>query len=128
MKLLLESSNDGGLDVPYSSNNFPLHLACLGSNYEVAQFLLRRGASAVSLPNGDGKLPLHLLCEAETEKECETDDGDNDTSDNETDGSDDIEYVETMMMMLLVNPAIVSSFSPLPPDTILRSGSVWKRS
>ena len=126
VKLFVELSNEGALDVQDGNSNFPLHLACLGKDYKVAQFLLRRGASAVSKPNGDGKQPLHLLCEAETEKECEAEDGDSGASDNKTDGSD-CDYVETVMMLLLANPEIVLSFTPLPPDTILRSGSVWKR-
>ena len=128
VKFFVESSNEGALDVQDGNSNYPLHLACLGKDYKVAQFLLRRGASAVSIPNGDGKQPLHLLCEAETEKECEAEDGDSGASDNEIDGSDcDTDYVETVMMLLLANPEIVLSFTPLPPDTILRSGSVWKR-
>ena len=117
VKLFVDSSSNEVLDIQDGSNNYPLHLACLGSNYEVVQFLLRRGTSAVS-QNGDGKQPLHLLCEAETDKEDDV--SEEDESVEETD------YVATVFMLLKASPEIVSSFSPLI-DTVLRSGGVWKR-
>ena len=108
---LLAESYDGGLELVDGNNNYPLHHACLGSNYEAVQYLLERGK--VSERNGDGKLPLHLLCEAE--------------EDNEAD-SESTSYVETMMMLLLACPETVSGFFTLPPnETWLRSGRRWKR-
>ena len=154
VKLFVDSSSDEVLDVQDGNMNYPLHLACLGKDYKLVQFLLKKGTSVVSKLNGEGKLPLHLLCE-EVDNNYETDDEDsgeeksddedeiNSNSDRESDKEDntdnsgdseseysyseDIECVETMMMLLLANPEIVSSFTPLLPETELVFGNVSKR-
>jgi len=157
VKLFVDSSSDEVLDVQDGNMNYPLHLACLGKDYKVVQFLLKKSTSVVSKLNGDGKLPLYLLCE-EVDNDYETDDEESDSEeeknedeksgsdkeyrtdnsnynpeegdrerDSESEYSEDIECVETMMMLLLANPEIVSSFTPLLPETELVSGSVSKR-
>ena len=92
---LLTESYACGLDISDGSNNYPLHHACLGSNYEVVKYLLKRG-TVVSERNDDGKLPLHLLCEAEE---------DNKANDNESTC-----YVETIMLLLQACPDMVLGF------------------
>ena len=90
---LLTESYAGGLDISDCNNNYPLHHACLGSNYEVVKYLLKRG-TIVSEKNVDGKLPLHLLCEAE--------------EDNEANNNGSTSYVETIMLLLQACPEMVS--------------------
>jgi len=89
VKLFIESSNDEALNIQDGNKNYPLHLACLGKDYKVVQYLLLKGTSVVSKLNGEGKLPLHLLCE-EVDNDYETDDEESDSGEEESEGEDEI--------------------------------------
>ena len=75
-----------------------VHYACRGGNFEVVKYLLTNHASLVSSAeiNGNGDLPLHLLCKAGKYK---------------VDSEDyiylDTMYIETIWLMLLANPEAV---------------------
>lgn len=62
VKYLVESDRNS-LNVRDSSGNSPLHYACLGANFGVVEYLLNVPADCTEV-NDEGKLPLHLLCEA----------------------------------------------------------------
>jgi len=72
-----------------------LHYACRGGNCEVVKYLITNHASLVSSAevNGNGELPIHLLCEAgKDEVDCNS-----------------AKYIETIWLMLLSNPEAVMS-------------------
>ena len=72
-----------------------LHYACRGGNLEVVKYLLDNHTPLVASVevNGNGELPLHLLCEAGKDKI----------------DVDSAEYVEAIWLMLLSNPETVMS-------------------
>ena len=108
-----------------------LHYACRGSNLEVVKYLLNEHTSLLvsAEVNGDGELPIHLLCEAGKKAKvdidktkyvetiwrmllvnqgklplhllCEA------GKDNEVDSDDSTEYTETIWLMLLANPEVI---------------------
>jgi len=73
-----------------------LHYACRGGNLDVVKYLITNHSSVSSAEeNGNGELPIHLLCEAGKDKvDCDC---------------DSAEYVETIWLMLLSNPEAVMS-------------------
>jgi len=74
-----------------------LHYACRGVNCEVVKYLLGEYTSLASSAevNGEGELPLHLLCEA--------------GKDNVVNSDNSTEYTETVWLMLLANPEVIMS-------------------
>jgi len=71
-----------------------LHYACRGGNLDVVKYLLDEHIPLVSTAevNENGKLPIHLLCEAGKDKvDCES-----------------TEYIEVIWRMLLANPEAVA--------------------
>ena len=89
VQFLLElNGNDSCLDHLDIEGNSPLHYACRGGSYNTVKYLLERNASSVSERNADGKLPIHLLCEAEIDEV----------------GEESTQYVEAIWLLLLANP------------------------
>ena len=89
VQFLLElNGNDSCLDHLDIEGNSPLHYACRGGSYNTVKYLLGRNASSVSERNADGKLPIHLLCEAEIDEV----------------GEESTQYVEAIWLLLLANP------------------------
>ena len=80
-----------------------LHYACRGCNLGVIKYLLTSHASLVSLETvndqDQDKLPIHLLCQAGKEGKGGVD-------------CESPEYIETIWLMLLANPEIVTSTLP----------------
>ena len=80
-----------------------LHYACRGCNLGVIKYLLTSHASLVSLETvndqDQDKLPIHLLCQAGKEGKGGVD-------------CESPEYIETIWLMLLTNPEIVTSTLP----------------
>ena len=89
VQFLLELNGNGSC----LEGNSPLHYACRGGSYNTVKYLLERDASSVSEGNADGKLPIHLLCEAEIDES----------------GEESTQYVEAIWLMLLANPTGVMS-------------------
>ena len=71
-----------------------LHYASRGGNLSVVKYLLESHAPLVasSTVNAKGELPIHLLCESRR---------------GEDDDSENIEYIETIWLLLLANPEVV---------------------
>ena len=108
VKFLLEQLDDGCMEVCDNKDSL-LHHACRSGNCAVVKFLLgSHAAAAASDKNGKGKVPLQLLCEYEYDEE--------ETQEEKCKGGNDaergeIEYAETIWMMLLATPDVVSSFA-----------------
>jgi len=79
-----------------TNKNSILHYACRGGNLDVVQYLLERHVSLVSSAsvNVNNELPFHLLCQ----------DGGEDKVDK-----DILKHIETIWLMLLVNPEVVAA-------------------
>ena len=67
---------------------------CAEGNPSVVKYLLESHAPLVASAtvNAKGELPIHLLCESMR---------------GEDDDSEDIEYIETIWLLLLANPEVV---------------------
>ena len=76
------------------NNDSILHYACRGGNPSVVKYLLESHAPLVASAtvNAKGELPIHLLCESMR---------------GEDDDSENIEYIETIWLLLLANPEVV---------------------
>jgi len=72
-----------------------LHYACRGRNLGVIKYLMTNHSSLVSSveENGNGELPIHLLCEAGKSRK----------------NSDRTLYIETIWLMLLADPEALMS-------------------
>ena len=73
---------------------YPLHVACRKGKFSVVKLLVDEQSASVSKTRYDGKLPIHLLCEAE--------DG---VVDRES-----VEYVESIFLLLKAQPEAALDF------------------
>jgi len=99
VKFLVELDINGRILEHCDTNkNSILHYACHGGNLEAIKYFLDEHPSLVASveTNGNGELPIHLLCEAGKDK-------------NKVESDDSTEYVETIWRMLLANPEVIMS-------------------
>ena len=75
-----------------------LHYACRGGNLDIVQYLLKSHASLVDSAsvNVNNELPFHLLCQAGGEDKVDK-------------AILELEHIETIWLMLLVNPEVVAA-------------------
>ena len=93
VKYLVELAGDT-LNRCDANEDSPLHYACRGGKCGVLKYLLEANVPSVSERNNDNKLAIHLLFEC----------GGN-ILDRES-----MEYVETVLQLLLANPEVVRDF------------------
>jgi len=96
VQYLAGKSSDHILGHLDANKNSILHYACRGGNLGVVKYLLKNHAPLVSSAeiNGNGELPIHLLCEAGKDKV-------------DSEDRSDAEYIEVIWRMLLANPGTV---------------------
>ena len=96
VKYLVELAGDNLNNVD-AKNNSLLHYACRGGKCDVVKYLLEANVPSVSERNNDDMLPLHLLLECEENThQIKVDKG-------------SIEYIETVWLLLLANPEVVTA-------------------
>ena len=84
-------ANGNSISVLDGKGNSPLHLACCKGKSESVNALLEESELSVSDQNDNGKLPIELLVEADTEK-------------------DSVDYIEAIWRLLVASPETVKMF------------------
>lgn len=88
VKELMENTGGDLLAVCDLKQDYPLHHACRGGHYDTVSYFIQMTTVSVSSRNSDGKLPIELLAESESNK-------------------DSLAYVEALWQMIKACPDIV---------------------
>ena len=88
VKELMENTGGDLLAVCDSTQDYPLHRACRGGHFDTVSYFINMSTVSVSSRNSDGKLPIELLAESESNK-------------------DSLAYVEALWQMIKAYPDIV---------------------